>query len=258
MEKKTVISVKNLIARYVDDLILDDISFDVYEGEIFVILGGSGCGKTTLLRHMIGLNIPFSGKVLIDGTDITSCSDKEYQKALRKIGVLFQGSALIGSMSIADNIALPITKYSNLSQRVIDTLVRMKLCLVDLDGYADYMPSELSEGMKKRAGLARALVLNPKILFLDEPSAGLDPVTAAEIDELILHINRSIGTTMIIITHQLDSIYKVAQRLIMLDKRKKGIIAEGDPEFLRNNTKDPFVKQFFNRQARPQLQAHNG
>ncbi len=258
MEKETVISVKNLNARYVDNLILDDVSFDVYEGEIFVILGGSGCGKTTLLRHMIGLNIPFSGKILIDGTDITSCGDKEYEKALRKIGVLFQGSALIGSMSIADNIALPITRYFNLPRRVTDNLVRMKLSLVGLDGYAGYMPSELSEGMKKRAGLARALVLNPKILFLDEPSAGLDPVTAAEIDELILDINRSFGTTMIIITHQLDSIYKVAKRLIMLDKRKKGIIAEGDPAFLRNNSKDPFVRQFFNRQARPGLQAYNG
>lgn len=245
MEKQVIINVKNLVARYGDDVILDNISFDVFEGEILVVLGSSGCGKSTLLRHMIGLDKPLSGNIIIDGEDITS-SDGLCYNVLKKIGILFQSSALFGSMTISENIALPIQEYSDLSKRSIMNLVRMKLCMVNLQGYEDYLPSKISGGMKKRAGLARALALNPKILFLDEPTAGLDPVSSAEIDELLLLINKSIGTTMVIVTHALDSILNVAQRIIMLDKNTKNIIAEGNPGYLKNHSKNVSVKQFFN------------
>ena len=247
MENNTIIKVRKLIAGYSEVVILDGISFDVLEGEILVILGSSGCGKSTLLRHLIGLNTPFSGEVVIDGVDITSCDDISFHNTLKKTGVLFQSSALFGSMTLEENVALPIEEYSELPHNAIDSLVKMKLGMVDLSGYENHMPSELSGGMKKRAGLARAMALNPKILFLDEPSAGLDPVTSSEIDELILHINKSIGTTLVIVTHELDSIFRVAHRVIMLDKTVKGIIAEGDPAYLRDQSDIPFVRQFFNR-----------
>jgi phospholipid/cholesterol/gamma-HCH transport system ATP-binding protein len=250
MENNAIIKVRSLIARYGKDVILDNVSFDVFSGEILVILGGSGCGKSTLLRHMIGLDSPYSGKIILDDVDITSGNDASFHNTLTKIGVLFQGSALFGSMTLEENIALPIEEYSGLTTSAIESLVKMKLGMVDLSGYENHMPSELSGGMKKRAGLARALALNPKILFLDEPSAGLDPVTSSEIDELILHINKSIGTTMIIVTHELASIFRVAQRVIMLDKTSKGIIAQGDPGYLRDHSQIPFVRQFFNRHTK--------
>lgn len=249
MERQAIIRVKDLAAGYGEDIILDHISFDVYEGEIFVVLGGSGCGKSTLLKHLIGLIPPYSGQVIIDNDDITNCDDETSQKTLRKIGVLYQGAALFGSMTIAENVALPITEYTDLSQQSVMTLVKMKLSLVNLDGYENYLPSELSGGMKKRAGLARAMALNPKILFFDEPSAGLDPITSTELDNLIIHLNKSLGTTMVIVTHELQSIFTVAHRIIMLDKRTRGIIAEGDPKHLRDHSRNPFIKQFFNRRA---------
>lgn len=249
MEKEAIIQVKNIVARYGDELILDRISFDVHKGEILVILGASGCGKTTLLRHMVGLNRPISGRVFIDGDDITACDDTRLQKILKKVGILFQGSALIGSMTAAENVALPINKYLDFSKNARDNIVRIKLCIVNLSGFENYLPSELSGGMKKRAGLARALALNPKILFLDEPTSGLDPVSSAQIDDLILGINRRTQTTVVIITHELDSIFKVAQRVIMLDKSTKGIIAEGDPHYLKDHSTHLAVRQFFNREA---------
>ena len=251
MNKKTVVQVNHLTARYGDDLILDDVGFSVFEGEVFVILGESGSGKSTLLRHIIGLETPESGQIFIGDTDITKGSEKKTYKALRKIGVLFQSSALIGSMTIGENVALPIFEFTDLSKSMIASIVRMKLSLVGLECYENHLPSEISGGMRKRAGLARALALNPEILFLDEPSAGLDPVTAAGIDELILHINKHLGTTIIIVTHELASVFTVAQRVIMLDKSSKKIIAEGTPDELKNESQHPFVHQFFNRQAHP-------
>lgn len=249
MNNKAIIRVENLVARYDDDLILENVTLDVFKGEILVILGGSGCGKTTLMRHMVGLNVPYSGKVFIDDVDITTCDDETFSNTLRKVGVLFQGAALFGSMTLAENVALPIMEYAMLPKRSVDNLVRMKLCMVELGGYENYLPSELSGGMKKRAGLARALALNPKILFLDEPTAGLDPVIAAEIDDLILNLNQSLGTTIVIVTHELQSIYKVAQRVVMLDKKTKGIIAEGNPMYLKEHSENRYVRQFFNRKA---------
>ena len=249
MERHPVIEVTDLVAKYGNDVILDGISFQVYEGEIFVILGGSGCGKSTLLKHLIGLIRPYSGQVIVDGDDISHCDEATYKRMLKKIGVLYQSGALLGSMTLAENVALPVKEYTDLPEDTVKTLVEMKLRQMDLNGYENHLPSEISGGMKKRAGLARAMALNPKILFFDEPSAGLDPVTSAGLDNLIIHLNKSLGTTMVIVTHELSSIFTVAQRVIMLDKRSKGIIAEGNPMFLRDNSKNPFVKQFFNRTA---------
>ncbi len=240
-----IVEVKNLTVRYNDALILDKVSFSVKTGERFVIVGGSGSGKSTLMRHMIGLERPSQGQVLINGTDMTCCTQPALHDALRKIGVLFQGSALLGSMTIGENVALPIMEFTNLPKTVIANMVRMKLSLVGLECYEDHLPSEISGGMRKRAGLARAMALNPAILFLDEPSAGLDPITAAEIDDLIRHINQSMGTTIILVTHELDSIFNLAQRLIMLEKTAKQIIAEGTPAELREKSGNPMVRRFF-------------
>jgi len=249
MARKPIIQVKDLRVGYGDVIILDQVSFTVYEGEVFGILGGSGCGKSTLLKTIIGLIPPRSGQIILDGDEVSTDDEVKLQDVLRKIGVLYQGAALFGSMTIAQNVALPIEEYTTLSRESVNTLVRMKLGLVNLQGYENHFPSELSGGMKKRAGLARAMALNPKILFFDEPSAGLDPITSAELDDLILHLNRSLGTTMVIVTHELESIFTVAQRIIMLDKAAKGIIAEGDPRYLRDHSQNPFVKRFFNRRA---------
>ena len=244
-----LIKVRDLVAKYGEQVILKDVKMDVYANEILAIIGGSGCGKTTLLRHLVGLNPPASGRITIDGNDISNQDEGSFDEALKKIGILFQGGALFGSMTIAENVALPIKEYTDLAPEAVAELVHMKLCSVDLGGYGDHLPSELSGGMIKRAALARALALNPEILFLDEPTAGLDPVISAEIEELILRINHSLGTTMVIITHSLNIIFKVAHRIIMLDKTAKGIVAQGDPKELKEKSPNPIVKRFFNRQA---------
>ena len=249
MEKHKIIQVRDLTVGYETDIILENLSFDVLEGEIFIVLGGSGCGKSTLLKHLIGLNSPLSGRILIDGEDISNCDETTFKKILRKIGVLYQSSALFGSMTIAENVSLPIKEYTDLPQKSVDTLVKMKLNMVNLNGYENHLPSEISGGMRKRAGLARAMALNPKILFFDEPSAGLDPVTSVELDNLIIHLNKSLGTTMVIVTHELQSIFSVAHRVIMLDKQTKGIIAEGSPMHLKDHSENPFVRNFFNRKS---------
>lgn len=254
-EKKTihhdkVIEVREMTMGYGETILLNRISFEVNRGEIFVILGGSGCGKSTLLKHLIGLYSPMSGDIIINGHTITG-SEENLTEVLRECGVLFQSGALFGSMNLAENVALPLREYTDLPETMISTLVRMKLALVSLSGYENHLPSELSGGMKKRAGLARAMALNPEILFFDEPSAGLDPITSAELDQMILHLNKTLGTTMVIVTHELDSIFTVADRVIMLDKRSKGIIGEGPPKHLKEKSRNPYVRQFFNREAEP-------
>jgi len=251
-EKKVAIKVMDMVAGYGEDVILNHLNFEVYEGEIFVILGGSGCGKSTLLKHLIGLNHPMSGNIVINGVDITDDKEDNLQRVLRKCGILFQSGALFSSMTVADNVALPIQEHTDLPASSIDNIVKMKLAQVSLTGYENHLPSEISGGMRKRAGLARAMALNPKILFFDEPSAGLDPVTSAELDQLIIRLNRNYGTTMVIVTHELPSIFSVAHRVIMLDKRVKKIIAEGSPHYLRDNSQNPFVRQFFNREIEPE------
>jgi len=244
---KAVIRVRDLKAGYGEEVILKDLNFDILAGEIFVILGGSGCGKSTLLKHLIGLHPPLAGSIVINGIEISGDDEAGYRRVLRQCGILFQGGALFGSMTLAENVALPLLEYTGLPPFYIDILVRMKLALVNLSGYENHLPAEISGGMKKRAGLARALALSPKILFFDEPSAGLDPVTSAELDQLLLHLNRTLGTTMVLVTHELASIFTVADRVIMLDKQSKGIIAEGDPAYLRDHGKNDYVRRFFNR-----------
>ena len=255
MFENPIISVRNIVAGYGEDIILNGVSLDVFRGEVIVILGASGCGKSTLLRHMVGLDRVTSGTVVIDGVDITQCTSQEYHRTLRKIGVLFQSSALFGSMTIGENVTLPILKYSGLSKDAAASLAKMKLCAVGLDGYENHLPSEISGGIKKRAGLARSIALNPGVLFLDEPTSGLDPVISAEIDGLIRRINQSLGTTMVIVTHDLGTILSVADRSIMLDNSRKGIIAEGDPHELKRLSVNPIVRNFFLRQAKSPVEA---
>ena len=248
-DKKTIVVVENLTARFGSNTIFQGVSFEVYQGEIFVILGGSGCGKSTLMKHMIGLYETESGKVVIHGVDITKADERLLKKIRLDIGVAFQSGGLFGSMTLAENVALPLREYTGLSREAIDLVVKMKLGMVNLAGYENHLPEELSGGMKKRAGLARAMALDPMVLFFDEPSAGLDPITSAELDSLIKSIRAGIGTTMVIVTHELQSIFNIADRIIMLDKAAKGIIAEGDPRWLRDNSTDPRVKAFFNREV---------
>jgi phospholipid/cholesterol/gamma-HCH transport system ATP-binding protein len=242
-----VITVDGLVAGYGDNVILENISFNVRRGEVLVILGGSGCGKSTLLKYMIGLYRASVGKVLIEGVDIMSIDAETLKKVRTQIGVLFQSGALIGSMTLAENVSLPLLEFQKVSPEFIRLLVRMKLGMVNLSGYDHHYPAELSGGMKKRAGLARAMIMDPTILFFDEPSAGLDPVTSAEIFHVIKSINENLGTTMVIVSHDLDLIFTVAHRVIMLDKEEKGIIAEGDPRKLQSKSSDPRVYNFFNR-----------
>jgi phospholipid/cholesterol/gamma-HCH transport system ATP-binding protein len=244
-----VIEVEHLVARYGEQTILDDVSCEVRRGEVFVIVGGSGCGKTTLLRHMIGLLRPAGGRVLINGEDITTADEERLRQIQQKLGVTFQGGALFGSLSLGENVALPIEEYTALPPETIALLVRLKLAMVRLDGFEDFMISELSGGMKKRAALARALALDPAILFFDEPSAGLDPITSVELDELIVQLNQSLGTTIVAVSHELASIFTIADRCIMLDGESKRIIAEGAPRELRDHSQDPRVHAFFNRET---------
>ena len=243
-----IIRVEHLVARYGDHTILDDVSLEVRRGERFVIVGGSGCGKTTLLRHMIGLQQPAAGRVIVDGEDITRADEDQLRRVQRRIGVLFQSGALFGSLTLGENIALLLEEYTDLPPESVDLLVRIKLNMVKLGGFEDFMISELSGGMKKRAALARALALDASIVFFDEPSAGLDPITSAELDELIVQMNRSLGTTMVVVSHELPSIFTIADRVIMLDGDSKQIIAEGRAQELRYQSADPRVHAFFNRE----------
>ncbi len=246
-ESQPLIRVEHLTARYGDRTIFRDVSFDVMAGEILVILGGSGCGKSTLLKHMFGLYKPAAGRVLINGIDAATEDEAELDRMRRNIGVLFQSGALFGSMTLAENIALPLEEYTTLDQEDIQRIVRLKLAMVSLAGCENHFPSEISGGMKKRAGLARAMALDPKVLFFDEPSAGLDPVTSAELDLLMQRINSGLGTTMVVVTHELDSIFAIAHRVVMLDKDAQGIIAIGRPQELKESSLDPRVTGFFNR-----------
>ncbi len=246
-DKQPIIQVENLTARYGDRTIFQNVNFTVAKGEILVVLGGSGCGKSTLLRHLIGLNQPYTGKVTIAGIDVNTDDEGQLKELKQKIGVSFQSGALFGSMTVGENIALPLREYTDLPPAAIEKIVRMKLAMVNLAGFENHLPSELSGGMLKRAGVARAMALDPLVLFFDEPSAGLDPITGVELDIMIKRLNAGMGTTMVVVTHELQSIFKISDRCIMLDKTAKGIIAEGDPRKLKDS-KDPRVSNFFNRE----------
>jgi phospholipid/cholesterol/gamma-HCH transport system ATP-binding protein len=244
-----IIEVRGLTAAYGDAVILKDISFEVKRGEVFVILGGSGCGKSTLLKHLIGLYPLASGEVLIGGENLAAAEGSDRQRILRRFGVLYQSGALFGSMTLSENVTLPIEEFTELPVTAQNVISWMKLRLVGLEGFGGHLPAEISGGMQKRAAIARAMALDPAVLFLDEPSAGLDPVTSAELDALILSLREGLGMTFVIVTHELPSIYAVADRVIMLDKRTKGIIAEGHPRDLRDHSEDPFVRKFFRRES---------
>jgi len=247
-----IIVVENLTARFGPNVVFEKVSFEVYRGEVLVVLGGSGCGKSTLLKHMIGLYRPAAGRVLIDGIDVNTRNRRKLEELRRKIGVAFQSGALFGSMTLGENVALPLEGHTRLSASDIQRVVKMKLAMVELAGYENHLPSELSGGMQKRAGVARAMALDPEVLFFDEPSAGLDPVTGAGLDNLIQNLNAGMGTTMVVVTHELASIFAIAHRAVMLDKSARGIIAVGSPRDLQGRRDDPRVFNFFNRQwARP-------
>ncbi len=245
-----VIAVEGLRAVFGETTVLENVNLEVIGGEILCIVGGSGCGKSTLLKHMIGLLRPAGGRVLIGKTDIAAADDGELNRIRKEFGVLFQSDALLGSLTLGENVALPLADLSGVSSETVELIVRMKLAMVNLAGYENHYPTELSGGMRKRGGLARAMALDPRILFFDEPSAGLDPINAAELERLIKGINSGLGTTMIIVSHQVDLVLRVADRIVMIDREERGIIAAGSPEELRRSANDPRIRQFLFREER--------
>jgi phospholipid/cholesterol/gamma-HCH transport system ATP-binding protein len=239
-----LIEVSGLAVGWNERVLLEGLEFRVEEGEIFVILGGSGCGKSTLLRHLIGLERPLRGTIRVRGI-----GDPTQARGMPRSGVMFQAGALFGSLTLAENVALPLETWTRLDAAAIRAIAASKLALVGLAGFEDHLPAAISGGMKKRAAIARALALEPPLLFLDEPSAGLDPVTAVELDELLLALSGGLGATLVVVTHELSSIFKIASRCIMLDATSRSIIARGTPAELRESP-DPRVAGFFNRLPR--------
>ncbi len=245
---ETLITVEHLTMAYEGFVVQNDLNFTVQRGEVFVVMGDSGCGKSTLMRHLIGLMEPAAGRVLYGDVDFWALSPNQRQAEMRRWGVLFQGGALWSSMSLHENIALPLREYTKLDRATIDELVHLKLSLVGLGGYEAFYPSELSGGMRKRASLARAMALDPEILFFDEPSAGLDPISAKRLDNLILNIRESLGTTIVVVTHELASIYAIATNGIFLDSDSRTMLATGSPSELRDRCTHPKLQAFLHRE----------
>lgn len=243
MAKEAIITLEHVNAGYPGNVILQDVTFDIKEGEIFILLGGSGCGKSTILKHMIGLNPILAGTLRICGSEWSAATAAALY---RQIGVSYQSGALFGSMTCLENVMLPLEAFTKLSRRARIEKARQLLAEVELADAAEKMPSEISGGMKKRVAIARALALEPRILFLDEPSAGLDPITAFALDQLILRLRREKGTTFVIVTHELASIFRIADRCALFDKARRGLVALGDPRVLREKSTDSFARRFLN------------
>jgi phospholipid/cholesterol/gamma-HCH transport system ATP-binding protein len=243
------ITVRDLTMAFGDFVLMHDLDFNVGHGDVFVIMGGSGSGKSTLLRHMIGLLEPACGDVLYDGTSFTRADPATREQMRRRFGVLYQSGALWSSMTLAENVGLPLGEFTELSAAEIREVASLKLALVGLKGFEDYYPSQISGGMQKRAGLARAMALDPEILFFDEPSAGLDPITSRLLDDLILELRESLGATIVVVTHELQSIFTIGTNSVFLDPETRTIIASGPPRELRDHSPNPKVRRFLTRGA---------
>jgi len=246
-EKSPAITTKNLEIAYGDFVIQRDLNFTVNRGEIFVLMGGSGCGKTTVMRCLTGLKEPAKGQIFLGDVSLWEAGQEVRDQLARNIGIVYQSGALWSSMTLAENVGLPLGEFYNLTPQDIRELSSLKLSLVGLSGFEDYYPSEISGGMRKRAGVARALALDPQFLFFDEPSAGLDPVTSSLLDDLIVELRDSLGTTMVLVTHELPSIFSVADNCVFLDAETKTIIASGNPKRLKTDCEDPKVHAFLTR-----------
>ena len=241
---ETVITIEHVDAGYPGAVILRDVSFEVFRGEVFILLGGSGCGKSTIMKHMIGLNPVLAGRLEVAGMEWT---EGNRAALCRKIGVMYQSGALFGSMTCAENVMLPLEEFTTMKKSERRERARSLLADVELLDAADMMPSEISGGMRKRVAIARAMALDPEVVFLDEPSAGLDPITSCALDDLILRLRKEKGMTFVVVTHELPSIFKIADRAAMFDKARRGMVALGTPQELRDASEDPFVKKFFSR-----------
>jgi phospholipid/cholesterol/gamma-HCH transport system ATP-binding protein len=241
------ITVHDLTMAYGSRIVQRDLNFTINRGEVFIVMGGSGCGKSTLLRHLIGLQIPAKGEVYYGDVSFWKATPSDRAAIMKKIGILYQSGALWSSMTLGENVALPLETFTDLSKEEIKERVSLKLSLVGLGGYEEYYPSELSGGMRKRAGLARAMALDPEILYFDEPTAGLDPVSAHHLDVLILELKKSLGSTVVVVTHELASIFAIADNSVFLDPDAKTIIATGDPKALLKKSRDPKVHRFLTR-----------
>ena len=244
---KAHITVRNLTMAFGTFVLMRDLNFTINHGDVFIIMGGSGCGKSTLLRHLIGLNEPARGEIFYEDRNFTKADAEQRQQLVRRLGVLFQAGALWSSMTLAENIGLVLEEYTDLSAAEIREVASLKLALVGLKGFEDYYPSQISGGMQKRAGLARAMALDPEILFFDEPSAGLDPISSRLLDELILELRDSLGATVVVVTHELASIFTIGNNSVFLDAESRTIIASGDPKELRAHSQDPKVVRFLTR-----------
>lgn len=241
------IEVRDLTMAYGSFVLMRDVQAQIRQAEVFIIMGGSGCGKSTLLKHMIGLKSPAKGDILYDGRSFWQTDEQQRQRMLRRFGVLFQNGALWSSMTLEENVGLPLGEYTELSPHDIGEIARMKLALVGLKGFEDYYPSEISGGMRKRAALARAMALDPEVLFFDEPSAGLDPVSSRRLDDLILELRDSLGATVVVVTHELQSIFAIGDNSIYLDPVTRTMTASGNPRQLLETTTDPGLREFLTR-----------